>query len=147
MTAVCLFLQVRCLYRPENTEYSWDFVTRQDVNLLYWTDHQHEVDAESIEGKCYVVPENKITEEHPFLWTRKGNYRFYYSEAYNIFRREVEPLPEYAQEYKSPSPIVDYPMIKEPLAMMDVFAGCGGLSIGLEQSGVAKVLKLFVYIF
>ena len=28
-------------------------------------------------------------------------------------------------------------MLDKPLNMLDVFAGCGGLSIGLEQSGVA----------
>ena len=34
--------------------------------------------------------------------------------------------------------IEDYPTLDKPLAMMDVFAGCGGLSIGLELFGVGK---------
>jgi len=33
----------------------------------------------------------------------------------------------------------EHPRVNKPLRTLDVFAGCGGLSSGLESSGVAKV--------
>ena len=81
---------------------------------------------------------NKIQEDTAFEWTQKGLLRFYYSEMFNTESRTLESLNVEAKNFEPPpGSIQDFPMLDEPLNMLDVFAGCGGLSIGLEQSGVA----------
>ena len=134
-------IEVRQLYRPENTQEDWKkFVGKHDICQLFWTDKFVIVDAILIEKKCYVLPEHKIVEEHPFLWWQKGQFRFFYSSMYdpdsNDFTTE---LSEAASDYEPPSDIIDFNQDIKALDTMDVFAGCGGLSIGLEQSGVARV--------
>ena len=132
-------LKVRILYRPENTKEDWKtFVSKQEVFQLFWSEEFMTIDATRIEGKAFVLPEHKIVEEQPFLWWQKGNYRFFYSSMYEPHSNEFCDLPNEATEYEPASEILDFNEV-EPLDTMDVFAGCGGLSIGLEQSGVAKV--------
>jgi hypothetical protein len=69
-------LEVRYLYRPENTQFSWDDVCRMDYNLLFWSEESQKILAENVEGKCFILPKDKILEQHPFVWTQKGNYRY-----------------------------------------------------------------------
>ena len=132
-------VKVRVLYRPENTQFSWEDVSKCDVNMLFWTNDIQTIEPTNIEAKCFILPKNKIPDEYPFLWSQKGDFRFYFQSAYNTQLHEVEQmLPQEALEYEPTTSIKDHVVLDEPLAMMDVFAGCGGLSIGIEQSGVAK---------
>jgi DNA (cytosine-5)-methyltransferase 1 len=58
---------------------------------------------------------------------------------YDSTSHTEQPLTAEAMDYIPPSIIEDYPTQDHtPLAMMDVFAGVGGLSLGIEASGVAK---------
>ena len=116
----------------------WLEVVKQDINKLYWTESIVDIEAETIEGLCYILPENKIQEDTAFEWTQKGLLRFYYSQMFNAESRTLESMNEEAENFEPPpGSIQDFPMLDKPLNMLDVFAGCGGLSIGLEQSGVA----------
>lgn len=116
----------------------WLDVVKQDINKLYWTESIVDIEAETIEGLCYILPANKIQEDTAFEWTQKGLLRFYYSEIFNTKTRTLESMNEEATHFEPPpGSIQDFPMLDKPLNMLDVFAGCGGLSIGLEQSGVA----------
>lgn len=42
------------------------------------------------------------------------------------------------EEKESVEPPPEWPPLESPLNCMDVFAGCGGLSEGLHQSGIAE---------
>ena len=129
----------RCLYRPENIGDQWLNVVKQDINKLYWTESIVDLEAKNIEGLCYILPINKIPERQPFEWSQKGLLRFYYDQAFDIKSRQLESLSDEAECYEPPpGSIPDFPTLDKPLNMLDVFAGCGGLSIGLEQSGVAQ---------
>ena len=114
-------------------------MVKQDVNKLYWTESIVDIEAINIEGLCYILPINKIPESQPFEWSQKGLLRFYYDEAFDINSRQLKSLSVEAENYEPPpGSIKDFPILDKPLNMLDVFAGCGGLSIGLEQSGVAQ---------
>ena len=92
--------------------------------MIFWTDVTQTIDATNVEGKCFILLKDKIPYDEPFLWTQKGNYRFYYQAAYNVDTNKVEnKLPKEALEYEIPSPIKDFPTLENPLAMMDAFAG------------------------
>ena len=92
--------------------------------MLFWTDDIQDIKATNIEGKCFVLPKSKIDDDHPFIWTNKGSYRFYYQSAYNTVTDEVEEsLPEEGLEYEPPNIVDDYPLLDRPMDTMDVFAG------------------------
>ena len=88
---------------------------------------------------CFILPRNKIEQETSvFEWSQKGSLRFFYDQMFNTQSRELESLTQEAECYEPPpGTMQEYPKLK-PLKMLDVFAGAGGLSIGLEQSGVAE---------
>ena len=136
-----LSFYLRRLYRPENLGIPWLDVVKEDINKLYWTESKVDVNAESIEGLCFIMPRNRIEQEEPsvFAWSQKGSLRFFYDQTFNTETRELEPLTKEAENYQPPpGTMQDYPLPEKPLNMLDVFAGCGGLSIGIEQSGLAE---------
>ena len=56
--------------------------------------------------------------------------------------RQFQDLPEAARNYSPPESSLresEFVEIARPLRTFDLFAGCGGLSHGLERSGCAKV--------
>lgn len=138
-----VMLSVRKLLRPENTQMSWEDACQLDINQLFWTEETESVKADKVEGKCYVLPRTKITKQlnflEPHLWAERGRYRFFYEMMYDLSMQDCVPLTSEAYDYEPPSAIPDHPPLpREPLRMLDVFAGCGGLSIGLEATGIAK---------
>ena len=87
-----IMIQVRVMMRPENVGMPWLDVVKQDINKLYWTESIVDIEAETIEGLCYILPANKIQEDTAFEWTQKGLLRFYYSEMFNTKSRTLESL-------------------------------------------------------
>lgn len=106
-----------------------------------------------VTGKCYLAFGDALNES-PAEWSQKGPNRFYFLQAYDAKKSEYYDVPPYAtkmghagkgkgkdksvtvtQKTELP-PIWD--KIDRPLRCLDVFAGCGGLSEGLHQSGVAE---------
>ncbi|XP_050436702.1 DNA (cytosine-5)-methyltransferase PliMCI-like [Adelges cooleyi] len=145
-------LIVRRMYRSEKIPIE-DFAKNTDMNLLLWSEEEFRVTHENICGKCYVAYINNIQE--PLTWTAKGPDRFYFKNKYDFLTDTVVPdheLPcsarltgkevyvnynyKYVDEDKIQY-IPSYPKV-EPLRGLDIFAGCGGLSRGLEDSGLVK---------
>ena len=95
---------------------------------------------EDVVGPCHIKPFKKDDEDKAITWTDKGEDRFYVSKEYNADRKSFSTLDSYVfsvlEEWMlaNPSPELDK---VTPLATLDIFAGCGGLSTGLGQAGVA----------
>ncbi|VVC27392.1 DNA (cytosine-5)-methyltransferase 1-like,Bromo adjacent homology (BAH) domain,DNA (cytosine-5)- [Cinara cedri] len=121
-----------------------------DMNLLFWSDEQFKIKYDDIVGKCYVSHINNV--QDLAAWFADGPDRFYFENKYNFLtcsivpecqlssvaiptKREVNPV-NYINESKKQS-IPSYKKIS-PLRGLDIFAGCGGLSKGLEDSGLLK---------
>lgn len=112
----------------------------------------------AVVGKCYLTFSENLDcsiEE----WSEKGPHRFYFTVMYNSETEEFEDPPSKAcnigkfvnksDKIKSKSKKAEsaeakmlrppeYPIITKKLRTLDVFAGCGGLSEGLHQAGVAE---------
>uniref|UniRef100_A0A8D8QQ36 DNA (cytosine-5)-methyltransferase n=1 Tax=Cacopsylla melanoneura TaxID=428564 RepID=A0A8D8QQ36_9HEMI len=148
-----VILELKVFYRPENTNLSVELSYKQDLNKLYWSDETVKVPLSEVQGKCYVVLDRNLNvsvEE----WSAAGPHRFYFSEAYVSKREEFsDDLPYEAILLGSVSKgigknlknkviekeeIKEWPKITRPLKCLDVFAGAGGLSRGLDKSGVTK---------
>lgn len=151
-----IYLRVNVLYRPENTNNR--FPQHEDVNLVYWSDEIREISFSAVVGPCHLVYEKSILQpESVHEWLEKDPCRFYFRMAYDKVSGQVQDVPQHATNVgrrekgkdkgkgkgKSSKAIepstnkIDEVKVR-PLRTLDVFAGCGGLSEGLHQAGVAE---------
>ncbi|KAI5727206.1 hypothetical protein M8J76_016131 [Diaphorina citri] len=154
VSASDVFLTVKKFYRPENTHRSVEFTYQLDLNKLYWSDEEEQVSLSDVQGKCFVVCEDNL-QISTDRWSSRGPHRFYFNEAYNSKTEEFTNLPTEALFLGSVSKgkgkgknqtnkpeekdeITEWPSIARPLRCLEVFAGAGGLSRGLDKSGVAR---------
>ena len=95
---------------------------------------------EDVVGPCHIKPFKKDDEDKAITWTDKGEDRFYVSKEYNADRKSFSTLDSYVfsvlEEWMLANPAPELDKVT-PLATLDIFAGCGGLSTGLGQAGVA----------
>lgn len=103
-------------------------------------------------GKCYLAY-SEILDIPASKWSLLGPDRFYFSETYcsktqqfllvespaNLIGRQKKSSKKSkssaAQKIDEP-PV--WPSLETPLKTLDCFAGCGGLSEGLHQSGLSE---------
>lgn len=91
------------------------------------------ISLDEIVGSCYVRPLENISEKNDLIkWTDQGEDRFFVDKMYNADRKTYE-LNQNLSLW--PAPILEE---VPALNTMDIFAGCGGLSAGLGQAGVAN---------
>ena len=102
----------------------------------------NKISMDEVVGNCYVKPmENNSEEDELIKWTDNGEDRFYVDKLYNADRNTFEPLQAHViKELRQALDLWPAPILEEVSALntMDIFAGCGGLSTGLGQAGVAK---------
>lgn len=152
-------LNVNKMYRPENTHRGQTYGQQLDLNLLLWSDEELNINLSEVLGKCYIVCSDNLDEPEAD-WSSKGPHRFYFREAYDPKKQVfVEPSSKGLSagmrgkgkskgkgKGKSSSSTKwdlkppEWPQISDQLRCLDVFAGCGGLSEGIHQSGIAKTL-------
>ncbi|XP_026327114.1 DNA (cytosine-5)-methyltransferase 1-like isoform X3 [Hyposmocoma kahamanoa] len=151
-----IYLKVNVLYRPENT--TSKYPQHEDLNILYWTDEIREVPFSAVVGTTQIIYEKNIPDQNSIHeWLEKDPTRFYFRMAFDKRSGEFVDVPHHATcigridkgkdkgkgKGKSSKPQeVNNPKIEEkkikPLRTLDVFAGCGGLSDGLHQAGIAE---------
>ncbi|KZC13768.1 DNA (cytosine-5)-methyltransferase 1 [Dufourea novaeangliae] len=154
-------IKVNKLYRPENTHKDSTLVEQTDLNMVYWSDEVCTVKFTEVLDKCYLAYSenlNQSVEE----WSVLGPDRFYFNEAYNVQKKEFDEPPYHAinigktskgegnlklkgkkTEENQKKLFVNRPIkykVINKLKTLDVFAGCGGLSEGFHQAGVAENL-------
>ncbi|XP_059051401.1 DNA (cytosine-5)-methyltransferase PliMCI-like [Achroia grisella] len=151
-----IYLKVNVLYRPENT--TTRFPQHEDLNLVYWSDEIREVPFSAVVGPCHLIYEQNIPQNCTLQdWLEADPIRFYFRMAFNKESGQFIDIPQHAMSIgridkgkdkgkgkgKSSKPMngnntkLDDIKIR-PLRTLDVFAGCGGLSDGLHQAGIAE---------
>ncbi|XP_066590215.1 DNA (cytosine-5)-methyltransferase 1-like isoform X2 [Prorops nasuta] len=155
-----IYIRVNKLYRPENTHKGLVLMQQLDLNMLYWSDETVNVRSSEIAGKCYIVYSDNL--DQPIAdWSNAGPYRFYFSQSYNVNEKKFDEPPYHAMNIGKPEKgkgnakvkskakkgedckkfvdkPVDYALVPKKMRTLDIFAGCGGLSEGLHQSGIAE---------
>lgn len=154
-------LEVAKFYRPENTHQGISVSYYNDLNMLYWSDETVIVPAKEIQGKCRVEYEYDLrTALHEY--TNGGPDRFYFNEAYSASDKSLDEPPLSSRKMRGKSngkvssksgkitKVTTKQLAKEQeveeevqnsfskLKTLDVFAGCGGLSEGFHQAGIAE---------
>ncbi|ESN92163.1 hypothetical protein HELRODRAFT_116156 [Helobdella robusta] len=138
--------------------------SHKDLNLLYWSEDRLTVSFRNYTGKCTVTffDESDLGLQATDVLTRyfnDGSDRFYFTEMYLPDSKSLQDVPssQIVKELafykgggkgkgksKNKSSLAKQENVstdeKKPLRALkclDVFAGCGGLSEGLHQAGIA----------
>lgn len=151
-----IFLNVNVLYRPENT--TSRFPQHEDLNVVYWSDEIREVPFSAVMGPCHLVYEKNVPDNESLHdWLEKDPNRFYFREAYDKTTGKFVNVPhdvinvgrldkgkdkgkgkgKSTKNVSAMNTAHDNATMR-PLKTLDVFAGCGGLSDGLHQAGIAE---------
>lgn len=145
-------LIVRRMYRAEHIPLQ-NYDKNADMNLLFWSDEEFRVTSKNIHGICYVAFIDNI--DDPLVWSAGGPDRFYFANKYDFLTGSIvlnqklsnvakmtgkEVFVNYNYKYVDEDKLQYIPSYKKisPLNCLDIFAGCGGLSKGLEDSGLIK---------
>lgn len=156
MTISDIKLKVQKLYRPENTHKGNTLSQQLDLNVVYWSEEQVTVSFSDVVGRCHVVYSDNLDISSQ-EWSLQGPNRFYFTQSYDAEKKEFVQVGDRgtaigrmgkgkgAGKGKSKKAVVNnmniaetWPEVEETLKIMDVFAGCGGLSEGLHQAGVGE---------
>jgi len=160
-------LKVQIFYRPEDTHQGALAGDTAFYNQLYWTEEEGTVGFSKVRGRCYVrFVEFDETDHQLEVWTEEGPDRWWFKEWYNAATKSFEEEPPMAAKKigqkgkggkggkgkgKSSAPKADekdvsgkevsgspmFSNVSQRLKCLDIFSGCGGLSQGLHESGVA----------
>ncbi|KAI3695093.1 hypothetical protein L1987_78081 [Smallanthus sonchifolius] len=152
-----VMVQVRRFYRPDDL--SADKAYRSDIQEVYYSEEMHKLSVSAIEGKCEVRRKNDLSS---FDSTYIVDNVFFCERLYVPDKGSLNQLPvniklsppkeNFVNEAairkrkgKSKEGEDDIDMTdnqkssasKNRLATLDIFAGCGGLSEGLQKAGAA----------
>ncbi|KAJ1383812.1 S-adenosyl-L-methionine-dependent methyltransferase [Sesbania bispinosa] len=146
-------VKIRRFFRPEDVSNEKAYCS--DIQEVYYSDETHTISVQSIEGKCEVRKKNDIPEcSAPGIFQNV----FFCEHLYDPATGSLKQLPAHIKVKYSSGYTADSAARKrkgkckegdspsEPdkesktsnekrLATLDIFAGCGGLSEGLQQSG------------
>ncbi|UYV62934.1 DNMT1 [Cordylochernes scorpioides] len=89
-------LVVNKFYRPGDTHLSKETKCHSDLNLLYWSNEEAEVELADIVGKCLVTHEESLKESLA-EYTIKGPNRFYFTEAFDSENQSFVEPPNWAK--------------------------------------------------
>ena len=135
---------VRVLVRPEDTALSDTEAMHEPLNKLYWSDNIKQVRLTTVLQRCTVVRLGSDEERRQaeMEWAERPGVFFLDSERMCTCDGAVFlPLPATSPDLPPVTALepLDEPMSQaERLRCMELFSGCGGLSAGLDESGVAE---------
>ncbi|KAK8921992.1 DNA (cytosine-5)-methyltransferase 1A [Platanthera zijinensis] len=147
-------IKVRRFYRPEDVSAAKAYTA--DIREVYYSEDLHEVPIDMIEGKCSVIKKNDLPNlDLPLI----SDHVFFCEYFYDPTEGSLKQLPANSKLWttvrRSSNSSIKKKKGKEKceegqqternlwkdlpqenrLATLDIFAGCGGLSEGLQQSG------------
>ncbi|KAH6821437.1 methyltransferase 1 [Perilla frutescens var. hirtella] len=147
-------VKVRRFFRPEDI--SLEKAYSSDIREVYFSEEMHTIPLDVIEGKCEIRKKKDIG---PQDVTLISDHIFFCEHLYDPSRGSIKQLPSHIKLQYSTGQLNDDTTFRkkkgkgkegendsEPekvvsnenrLSTLDIFAGCGGLSEGLEQSGIS----------
>ncbi|KAJ7343110.1 S-adenosyl-L-methionine-dependent methyltransferase [Mycena albidolilacea] len=109
----------------------------EDPRKICWTRHTNCVDAEDLDGLCFVQPfdlDQHADEDETVAWVDSHPDHFY-TGAEDDFKRCEDCFEQHVEELKQAEGLA---LRFDKIPVLEVFSGAGGLSQGLEQSGFFK---------
>ncbi|XP_027157672.1 DNA (cytosine-5)-methyltransferase 1B-like [Coffea eugenioides] len=147
-------VKLRRFFRPEDI--SADKAYHSDIREIYYSEQVIKVPVVAVKGKCEVREKEDL---NPIPTTYVSQHIFFCEQLYDPISGALQKLPLQVKrslsQRKSGKTALnrrtsqkrkkgergfrgEFADCNKFLATLDIFAGCGGLSSGLEQSGVSK---------
>lgn len=154
MGKIRITVRVRKLRRYDEGRLSWQHELRdhgrpsvRDNRRLYLSDKEANVSTDRIEGKCQVMQVDQIKDLDAYkdqadtFWTdcqegRDSSGEIKYSPLMAGDLRQSRGTQQEIAERKQL--LEKFHASTKPLQTLELFAGCGGLSQGLKDSGAAE---------
>ncbi|KAJ9558016.1 hypothetical protein OSB04_012630 [Centaurea solstitialis] len=136
-----IMVQVRRFYRPEDL--SSDNAYRSDIQEVYYSEQVNKLPLSAIEGKCEVRRKKALSSPAS---TYLFEHVFFCECLYDPSKGSLMPIPVHIkltppkESLVSNNGVIDNQEIcasNNCLATLDIFAGCGGLSEGLQKAGIS----------
>ncbi|KAK9292062.1 hypothetical protein L1049_020016 [Liquidambar formosana] len=149
-------VKVRRFFRPEDISAEKAYCS--DIREVFYSEETHFVPVETIEGRCEVRKKHDLPSFNvPAIF----EHIFFCEHMYDPSNGSLKQLPAHIKLKYSTGKVVDVAATRKKkgkckegeddlevekqsdasqehrLATLDIFAGCGGLSEGLQQSGVS----------
>ena len=135
-------LKVRLFLRPEDTHLGSKAAEKAFYDEVYYSDVVACVPFEAVQGQCFLRYFEKNTSPNKLEdWRENGPFRFFFQEQYIAEEKKFEEVPTGSKligHVGVGDAGADDPEVQQ-LASLDLFSGCGGLSLGLQRAGVAQV--------
>ncbi|XP_021731440.1 DNA (cytosine-5)-methyltransferase 1A-like [Chenopodium quinoa] len=145
-------IKVRRYFRPEDI--SAEKAYRSDIREVYFSEQIQSLAVAAVQGKCQVRRKNDLSSvNYPAVY----EHVFFCEHLYDPVSGAIKQLPSNVRlnsmvdesmsrrkkgkaiETEDDEPVKQKDeSSKKRLATLDIFAGCGGLSEGLEKSGVSQ---------
>ncbi|PWA40704.1 DNA cytosine-5-methyltransferase [Artemisia annua] len=148
-------IEVRRFYRPEDL--SSDKAYRSDIQEVYYSDEVHKLSVSAVEGKCEVNRKKDLSSlDRTYIY----DHIFFCERLYDPDKGSLKQLPANIKLSPPKENLVNDAAIRKKkgkskegendsdmadnkessaslnrLATLDIFAGCGGLSEGLQKAG------------
>nr|XP_037285685.1 DNA (cytosine-5)-methyltransferase 1-like [Rhipicephalus microplus] len=126
--------RVRKFYRPEDTHLDKGACRKESLNVLYYTKEEMDVCLRDVCGKAKVVFSKRNRLDCPGIWA-VGDV-FVFSKMYDSASKKFFDVPPKDQLLGREK--IGEKMSRPRLRTLEAFAGCGGLSYGLEAVGAIK---------
>ena len=129
-------LLVNIFYRPQNVYQNYNDFQCCDLNLLYWSKQEMVVDLQSIRSKCQVIYSKESPQTNFYIQTKL----FYFNQCFDSKEKTFsEPNEELIKRFIFNREEITKDNCAQ-LKVLDLFAGCGGLSYGFEKLGLISEL-------
>ncbi|KAL5196611.1 hypothetical protein ABZP36_000123 [Zizania latifolia] len=147
-------VSVRRFYRPDDVSSAKAY--KSDIREVYYSEDIVKVTVDMIEGKCKVRKRNDISNsDHPVIIEHEFFCEHLYDPASGALKKlppnvklmPVDQKPTGASKKNKGKQICESDQVdsgkwmevpkESRLSTLDIFAGCGGLSEGLQQAGVS----------
>ncbi|XP_074597623.1 DNA (cytosine-5)-methyltransferase 1-like [Brevipalpus obovatus] len=125
-------IEIQLYFRAENVFQDFNTIIEHPIDQLFLTDEKRIIRTKDLIDLCEVEYYD-VNSPSRIPQPRK----FFCSSRYDTFSQKIVPCTTFQPSHSSYHDMDEVSNFM-PLRTLDLFAGCGGLSLGFDQSGVSQ---------
>ena len=130
-------LLVNLFYRPHNVFEKYEDFHCCDLNLVFWSNRRVIVGFQCLRSHCRLIYSEQSPQTDFYVETNL----FYFNKTYDFEQKIISEVhQEIKEQFLTEDTSKNNKKITEKLNILDIFAGCGGLSYGFHKLGLVDKL-------